>query len=84
MTLSLEHDAFRLALEPAELDLARRLGRGQAPAKIAADLHVTESRIHQRLLALQTKLGEPGRPFSRLGLAVFGYFLLGHEGSQAA
>lgn len=84
MILSLEHDAFRLALEPADLDLARRLGRGQSPAEIAVDLRVTESRIHQRLLALQKKMGSGKRPLSRLGVAVFGYYLLGYEGSQAA
>lgn len=84
MHLSLEHDAFRLALEATELDLARRLGRGQSPREIAADLKVTESRIHQRLLALQEKMGEPGRPITRLGVAVFGYYLLANEGSKAA
>ena len=84
MLLSLEHDAFRLALETGELDLARRLGRGQSPAEIAADLGVTESRIHQRLLALQKRMGKPGRPLSRLGVAVFGYYLLAYEGSKAA
>lgn len=84
MHLSLEHDAFRMALEASELDLARRLGRGQSPAEIAADLGVTESRIHQRLLALQKKMGSRKRPYSRLGVAVFGYYLLGYEGSKAA
>jgi DNA-binding NarL/FixJ family response regulator len=70
MTLSLEHDAFRAGLSDRELDLARRMGRGQCPKAIAHELGVHRSRVYQRIQALTHKLRVTPEDLARFGEAL--------------